>query len=99
MFRHVRQDRAHDLPVDTVQAGKPHPFQHGDAMAFVQVTEPRGGLGAGDAREDAVGHLDQGDVEALLAADGRRLQPDIPAADDQGAAVFARSRAPSRRRP
>ena len=54
-------------------------------MGAVQRAEPVRRLGGGDTLEDAGGHLDEGDVEALFCTDGRGLEPDIAAADDEDA--------------
>ena len=51
-------------------------------MRLVQGAESTRGLLAGDAFENAVGRLDDSDLQPFLGGFGRRLQADIAAADD-----------------
>ena len=62
-------------------AGNAHALDHRDAMAAMQIADHVGGFGGGNPAKDARRRFDQRDIQPQLAGDGRRLQPDIAAAD------------------
>jgi hypothetical protein len=98
VFGHVRQDRTDDRPIDPLRQVSPTPSRILTPMTRCNSrNHPEVSGQATRARMRSAISIKR-DVEALLAADGCGLQPDIPAAHDQRAAV-PRSRAPSRRRP
>lgn len=58
-------------------------------MCLVNPAHDVGGLLRRDALQDAVGHFDDGDFQAAMAGNGRCLETDITAADDEDAATGA----------
>lgn len=58
-------------------------FADGNAMGLMDAAHDIGGFFRRHALQNAVGHLDQGHLEAELAGDGGRFKADITAADHQ----------------
>ncbi len=73
-------------PIKVLQSGL---FANDDIMGFVNHPHDVSRLLGGDALEDPIGHFDDGDLKTAMAGDGRRLEPDIAAADDKDTAARA----------
>ena len=68
---------------------QPDAFADVDAMGDVFGPHDVGGFGGGDAVQDTVGHFDKRHLQPQLGGDGGGFEPDVSAAHDQDAGVFA----------
>mmetsp|Transcript_23048 Transcript_23048/g.39120 ORF Transcript_23048/g.39120 Transcript_23048/m.39120 type:complete len:391 (+) Transcript_23048:3304-4476(+) len=74
------------------QPRQPNAFAKINAVLPMQCAEIVTGLWCSHPLQDAVGHLDQGHLQAQLGRDRCRLQPDIAATDDQNPCTLNKAR-------